>query len=120
MQRLPQLRYWSDLVWIAWTSISDALEEVTALKYIFKYNVVTANTVAIIHSVLGVEEGRFPLYDRGDWPGIKFKPGEREFFALLGTPHGMYITLHLIINCDLRDDHFIISAVPNCIVPVVI
>ena len=45
---------------------------------------------------------------------------EREFFALLGTPHGMYITLHLIINCDLRDDHFIISAVPNYIVPVVI
>ena len=117
-QDLPQLRHWSDLVWIAWSSIPHYPGEAAALKYIFKYDVVTPNTVAIIESVLGVEQGRFPD-DGGKWPGTKFNSGEKEFFALLGTPHGMYIRFHLIIFRDFRAADVIISTLLSFIVLVV-
>ena len=90
-------------MWIAWASIPHYPAEATALKYIFKPDVVTPNTVAIIERVLRVEEGEFPE-DGCEWPGIKFNPGEKEFFALLGTPHGMRlepILLRLVTSAPL-------------------
>lgn len=89
-QRLPQLQYWSDLVWISWTSIAHHSNEVAGLKYIFRTDVITPNTVFIIEGVLGLQQGDFPD-DGGRWPGTKFTPEEEAFFALLGTVHGMYV-----------------------------
>ena len=77
-------------MWIAWASIPHYPAEAAALKYIFKPDVVTPSTVAIMERVLRVEEGEFPK-DGCEWPGIKFNAGEKEFFALLGTPHGMHV-----------------------------
>ena len=118
MRYLPQLRHWSDLVWIAWASISNDPAEAAALKYIFRHDVVTPDTVVTIESVLGMEEGR---YREGscDWPGIKFNPGEEEFFALMGTPHGMDVRFHLITNCGFRACHVVMSTLLSFIVLVV-
>ena len=85
---LPQVTRWSDIVWIVWSD-SGTLDpsKASALKYIFRHDVVTDNTVYIIEQILGLGRKEFP--EGGEWPGFEFRPGQNKFWALLGTDHGM-------------------------------
>lgn len=94
---LPQVTKWSDVVWIQWissfTGVSPA--EASALKYIFRYNVITEISLRVIEGCLGLVEGGFPDPPEGQWPppdDWTFRPDQAEFMALLGIPHGTYAT----------------------------
>lgn len=68
-------------------------EKVSQLRYIFRYNVVTADTKFIIEQAAGrkenvnIETGEFEEL----WPGYEFLVGVDEFTALLGTVYGRSI-----------------------------
>ena len=89
-QGLPQVTRWSDIVWIVWNSLTQGPSEASALKYIFRYDVSTDDTVFIMEQVLGLGRDDLPDGEEGAWPGYKFVPGHDEFWALLGTVHGKY------------------------------
>ena len=93
-QELPLVRQWSDLVWLAWTSLARTPGTGPGqLKYIFKQHVVTQETVTVIEDVFDLEEDEMPNPGTADWPGEKFTPGKDGFWALLGTPHGLLAVL---------------------------
>ena len=85
-QRLPQVRKWSDVVWIIWKD--KAGPDASKLKYIIRTNIATPETQSIIRQAVPTsvnpEDGKFV----DPWPGRQFVPGATEFNALLGTPHG--------------------------------
>lgn len=56
------------------------------LKYVFKHDVVTRETVFVIEHIFDVGSGKFP--NGGGWPGVKLVPYQDNFWAVLGTPHG--------------------------------
>ena len=83
---LPQVKFWSDIVWIVWASLAKTDAEASSLKYIFRHYVVTEETIFVIERIFGVNRGNFP--DGEEWPGRKLVPNEENFWAVLGTPHG--------------------------------
>ena len=73
----------------------------SALKYIFRYDVVTEDTRFIMNLAAPVNSVK--------WPGHKFNKGSEEFQALLGTPHGKGIVYMIATHCidhDVRDTGF--------------
>ena len=86
---LPKVAAWSDLVWILWTSLPMGPDEPSTLKYIFRHHITTRDTLAVIEHIFDLEEGEVSEEEGDLWPGLKTKPGEDNFYALLGTPHGM-------------------------------
>ena len=94
---LPQVTAWSDVAWIQWISSSTGSSpaELSALKYIFRYHVVTEISLRVIEGCLDFVEGGFPDPPEGLWPPPNdwtFTPDQPEFMALLGIPHGTYAT----------------------------
>lgn len=90
---LPQVTAWSDVVWIQYSWMNPA--EARALKYIFRYHVITDISQRVIEGCLGLVQGGFPDPPMGQWPPPSdwtFRPDQPEFMALLGIPHGTYAT----------------------------
>ena len=83
---LPQVKFWSDIVWIVWASLAKTGAEASSLKYIFRHHVKNEETVFVIERIFGVSGGNFP--DGEEWPGRELGPNEENFRAVLGTPHG--------------------------------
>ena len=95
----------SDVLWIQWVAVAEQQgtpEKVSQLKYIFRYNVITANTKFIIEQAAAlkegesIEEGEF----EAEWPGYEFVMGDDEFTALLGTVHGISIVDLLVTHAN--------------------
>ena len=83
---LPRVTHWSDIVWLIWALLCPTAEEASALKYIFRENIVTSNTRYIMEQCfVGVERDALDI----EWPGWVFYPTDEPFYALLATPHGM-------------------------------
>lgn len=94
--RLPDIRRWSDVVWLVWAT--QAGVQKTSLKYVFRHDIATAETKGIIDRAAGVGMDQFI----SAWPGIKFLPGEVEFQALLGTAHGKGVAYLIADHRELR------------------
>ncbi|KAG7008294.1 hypothetical protein G7Y79_00006g019140 [Physcia stellaris] len=83
---LPQVKFWSDIVWIVWASLAKTDTEASSLKYIFRHDIINEETIFVIEEIFGVSRRNFP--DGEEWPGRKLVPNEESFWAVLGTPHG--------------------------------
>lgn len=94
--RLPDLRLWSDIVWLVWAK--QASEQKGLLKYIFKHDIETADTKRIVERAAGAGTDRFS----SDWPGLKYLRGAVEFQALLGTAHGKGVAYLITDHPELR------------------
>lgn len=93
-QALPKINRWSDVVWSVWADTAGGAAG--SLQYIFRDNIVTADTRAVIDEA--IEPKKF-----GDlaWPGKTFSQGELAGQALMGTPHGAGIAWMLIDHADV-------------------
>ena len=102
--RLPDIQRWSDITWAVWAEITRQAQVPNDLKYIFKHDIRTTSTQGIMDLAGLPDDEHDDLPDDDDidnsfeeeWPGIKFVPGEDEFQALLGTPHGRGIVWMLV------------------------
>ncbi|KAL8942063.1 MAG: hypothetical protein Q9216_001875 [Gyalolechia sp. 2 TL-2023] len=80
---VPNLRRWSDVVWFVWAK--QAGNQAGKLRYIFRDNVVTAETKGVIDQMFGIPKGTLDL----KWPGKTFDVKKtKEGKGLLGTAHG--------------------------------
>ena len=85
-ENLPRVTQWSDIVWLIWVLQCITPEQASELKYIFKENIITDSTQYIMEKCfVGVERDGLDI----EWPGRVFYPADEQFYALLGTPHGM-------------------------------
>ena len=76
-------------------------EEPHGLKYIFRYKIVTRNTVAIMKRVLGnAIDHELPF------PGKEFSMQDEQALALLGTVHGQGVARLLLDHHDQIDSKF--------------
>ena len=82
---LPRVTQWSDVLWIGWTTAPNAQGPTGDLKYIFRHDIITASTQGVMRECLSHVQRDI----EDEWPGSKFTPDTEEYFALLGTPHGM-------------------------------
>jgi hypothetical protein len=85
---LPEVQAWSDIVFVEWqTQAQNRNRDIKGLKYIFRYQIVTPETVAIIEEAAS---GKKNL----PWPGVtismtdEYEEHDRRGMAILGTPHG--------------------------------
>ncbi|KAL8994255.1 MAG: hypothetical protein Q9169_005724 [Polycauliona sp. 2 TL-2023] len=95
--RLPDLRQWSDVVWLVWAQ-RVAADRKGLLKYVFRHNVATFATKGIMEQAVGVAHNGLDV----DWPGKKFEKGTVGFQALLGTAHGKGVAFLVADHVDLR------------------
>jgi hypothetical protein len=88
---LPELRHWSDIAFLQWSSLLSA-PRITPLRYILRANVQNADTLAVISHVLGYDASvRRYMPERAQrprWPGKMFAVDSWDAQALLGTPNG--------------------------------
>ncbi|KAL9611048.1 MAG: hypothetical protein Q9167_004295 [Letrouitia subvulpina] len=91
-EAIPHMNKWSDVTWAVWSHYAGG--SASTLRYIFRVNVVTEDTKAIINLANDLEPG--PELDL-PWPGRTFDMSSDEGKALLGTPHGVGIA-YLIIS----------------------
>lgn len=89
LTRPPEVRFYSDILFILWAFHAGG--EASNLKYIFKKEISTPETIAIMNQASGQGELHTP------WPGITFNKGTTQYKALLGTPHGKGIA-HMLIG----------------------
>ena len=88
-----KVKQWSDIFWLSWAKAAESPEQASALKYIFKYHVVTEFAERVIEALLGLPLNGFPDSPDGEWPpgdNYVFRPNQPGFNALLGIPHGAY------------------------------
>ena len=70
--------------WIQWVTRAEqqgTSEKVSQLKYIFRYNVITANTKFIIEQAAALKEEEL-IEEEGfesEWPGYEFVMGDDQF-----------------------------------------
>lgn len=109
--RLPDIQRWSDITWAVWAELARQLRAHNDLKYIFKHDIRTTSTKGIMELAGLPDDDDDDLSDDDDidesfdkeWPGIKYVPGQDEFQALLGTPHGKGIVWMLVDHPDELD-----------------
>ncbi|KAL8749338.1 MAG: hypothetical protein Q9184_006848 [Pyrenodesmia sp. 2 TL-2023] len=88
---LPTISHLSDLMWMAWNTVSPNPNE---LRYIAIDKIVNDDTLAVMDYLF--------LRDKNDnrnipWPGLEYQGGSEEGRALLATPNGR-ATAWLLIN----------------------
>lgn len=94
--RLPEIRFWSDAVWLTWKEIAG--KDAGDLKYIIRANIYTEASKEMMEMVGRRRMGRKdvdwkPPVNHKDW--LKFRPNndqDKGFYALLKTAHakGVY------------------------------
>lgn len=89
-QKLSTVSRMSDVTWIQWAAVAAAKgtpSAVSDLKYFFRHDIITENTMFIMEQSANVAQGAFNT----EWPGLKYVPTDEQFQALLGTVHGVSI-----------------------------
>ena len=91
---LPIVHRWSDIVWAYWTSLADeAGVPRSNLRYIFRDNVVNADTKFIMERVAGMPDSANSVWKLDlPFPGRTFRVDTDQGAALLGTPHGYVLS----------------------------
>lgn len=88
--KLPKVKQWSDVTMILWNSLAG--NRAGDLKYIFREYIITSNTRFVMEQCFqGIGQDELLKV----WPGQVFKDDDPDFYALLGTPHGMYMKVSL-------------------------
>ena len=85
---MPTVHHWSDVIAVQW-SRQVPRPATHCLKYIWRENILTCETLAIVKEAVTV----YGLH--AYWPGLEYQEGSEEYLALLGTPHGRGIA-HLL------------------------
>ena len=93
--KLPKVKQWSDVTMIMWNSLAG--NRAGNLKYIFREHIITSNTRFVMEQCFQ-NIGQDELLKT--WPGQVFEDDDPDFYALLGTPHGMYMkgSLYLLTS----------------------
>lgn len=80
---------------ILWNSLAG--NRAGDLKYIFRENIITPDTRFVMEQCFQ-DIGEDELLKA--WPGQVFRDDDPDFYALLGTPHGMYmkVSYYLLIS----------------------
>lgn len=95
-ERLPDVKYFSDALWIEWATVARSQRTPLAandLKYIFMRDILSNEyTRWVMEQCAGVGQDDFDE----DWPGLQFDMGTPQFKALLGTNHGITVVNLLI------------------------
>ena len=89
--QLPDLKFWSDVAYLQWTSVTD---ESSDLRYVIRLNITNERTKAVIGHIMTQPSliDRYPMF-----PGISWSLYEdEEVAALLGTPNGIGVAWLLI------------------------
>ena len=107
VERLPLVTKWSQIVSIVWAERAET--QVGSLKYVFKHDVVTAETKDIMKKAALLSDPEYAGQDPDtypddsfsrQWPGLVFRNGSPGFQALLGTPHGKGVAWLLVDHPD--------------------
>jgi hypothetical protein len=78
---LPNIRAWSDVVFVEWQSQTAASgHDIRGLKYIVRYEIVNGDTASIVDQAATAPES--------EWPGETIPMSAIRGRAILGTPNG--------------------------------
>ena len=91
---LVPLRQWSDVVFLQWKDLfktSNAKDDITDLRYVFRITISNEDSTALILKAVKNKGAEF-----GYWPGTEFEPQSDEFKAILGSPNGAGVAWFLI------------------------
>jgi hypothetical protein len=81
---LPDVKAWSDVVFVEWQSQTEARgHDIKGLKYIVRYHIINADTAKIIAQAAGAAKPA--------WPGETIPMSDIRGRAILGTPNGVGI-----------------------------
>ncbi|CAO2648158.1 Nn.00g090800.m01.CDS01 [Neocucurbitaria sp. VM-36] len=86
--RLPDLQYWSDVVYLQWKSRAS---DTSDLQYVLRYNVVNVFTNFVLDAINKLNDTRTE-----EWPGRTYDATSKDGHALLGTPNGSGVAYLLI------------------------
>lgn len=93
-QPLPDLRAWSDVVFLTWAKLCSNGGDIKSLKHVFRYHIKSGetSTLDIALEALGVQTADDIKVWPSDQPeilGQTFEANSDEGKALIGTPHGV-------------------------------
>ncbi|KAF2787673.1 hypothetical protein K505DRAFT_342750 [Melanomma pulvis-pyrius CBS 109.77] len=92
LEKIPELCYWSDIVYLQYIYAANLRCTVPApLRYVFRSSIANHDTKDIIYGICNANGERLM-----PWPGTTYSIDSKEGQALLGTPNGRGVAFLLI------------------------
>lgn len=100
-ESLPKVTAMSDILWVQWVNLANSKgipEKISGLKYVFRHQIVTTNTLYIMELAGNGADAPAGQTLQAPWPGKEFAMGSEQFEALMGTVHAISIVTLLVTH----------------------